>query len=294
MSTVRRARPLLGTIVVISIEECVRAGEVHRIMDAAFAEVEHIHDLMCYHDPASELSHINREAAFRTVRIGREIYEVLQAAQRFSAASDGLFDVTIAPALTAVGFLPRQPGQLRASGLASWQDIELCDGPGIRFERRLRIDLGGIAKGYAVDRAIAVLEERGVTIGTINAGGDLRRLGPRPFALHVRHPASPTALVPIETTKASAATSAGYFQHRQQSGRQVSALIDPRSSRPCGTERSVTVLADQCMTADALSKIVYIDPTGSDRILRNFDAEALILPEAQSPGREHVVGHAHG
>ena len=214
----RRARPLLGTLVEISASS---PGAEHAVAQA-FRAVERVHALMSYHDPASDLSRLNREAAFRPVTVDEWTWQVLAAAREFSAASDGLFDVSVAPVLTRLGYLPRHADFPRACPQADWRDIELLAHSRVRFARPLRADLGGIAKGFAVDRAVEALRASGVASGRVNAGGDLRRFGAQAEAVHVRHPHAPTLLLPLaELGDGAAATSAGYFAPRQRDGRPI-------------------------------------------------------------------------
>jgi len=233
--------------------------------------------LLSYHDPASELSRINREAAVHAVRVSRDTWNVLQAARRFSAASDGLFDASIAPTLAGLGYLPRHPDQPRASRHADWRHIELLPGRRVRLARPLRIDLGGIAKGYAVDCATGILRRHGIEHGGINAGGDLRRLDTAPYTLHLRRPDRPCAFVPVTSRLPAAATSADYFARRRRRGRPITPLINAVTRRACPGGRSVTVMAADCMTADALTKVLYADPATGRALLPAFGAEAVIL-----------------
>ncbi len=293
MSPVRRARPLLGTIVEVCIEDAPPGVDARRAIDAAFAAVARVQALMSYHDPASEVSRINREAAAAAVEVSADTWRVLQAALVFSRASEGLFDVTVAPTLAALGFLPRHADQPRADARASWRDIELRPDRRVRLQRRLRIDLGGIAKGYAVDCAIDALRGHGVQTASVNAGGDLRFLGALPRTLHLRHPAQPTTLLPLALHKPAAATSAGYFRQRQRAGRDITPLIDPRSRRPCTGRLSVTVSAADCMSADALTKVVHADAAAAPALLRRFNAEAHVLDPhivpRRPPSREEIA-----
>jgi thiamine biosynthesis lipoprotein len=188
-----RARPLLGTVVEIAAYGA-DAESARCAVERAFGAVEEVHRLMSYHDPDSEVSRINREAATQPVAVGRHTWRVLEAAGVFAQASDGLFDITVATTLAALGFLPRHPGLPRASGQGDWRHVELLPGQRVRLARGLRVDLGGIAKGYAVDRAIETLKAAGLSAGRVNAGGDLRVFGALPQRIQVRHPGAPTEL----------------------------------------------------------------------------------------------------
>lgn len=286
-----RARPLLGTLV-----EIVACGpNAASVVERAFRAVEEVHRLMSYHDPASEVSRINREGALREVAVSPHTWRVLDAARRIAQASDGLFDVTVAPTLAALGFLPRHADFLRASGQGDWRHVELLPGRRVRLARRVRIDVGGIAKGYAVDRAIEELAAPGVSSARVNAGGDLRVYGACPQLLRVRRPASPTELWPlVELRSGAAATSADYFHARRLRGRRVTPLIDPRTRVSCAHGRSVTVLAQECATADALTKVVHADPRRAPGILASFSCHALMLEEAGGLCRVHTFDPSQG
>lgn len=290
VDAIRRARPLLGTLVEIA----ARGPAAEAAVAAAFRAVERVHDLMSYHDPDSDLSRLNRGAAARAVTVHSWTWQVLQAAREFSAASGGLFDITVAPALSRLGYLPRHGGFPRASGHADWRDVELLSRCRVRFARPLRIDLGGIAKGFAVDRAIDSLRASGMRAGRVNAGGDLRRFGPGVETLHVRHPHAPSLLLPLaEMCEGAAATSAGYFAPKQRDGRTLSPHIDPRTGRPLGTNASATVLAADCMTADALTKAVLADCPAALPVLERFGARTLLLDRNPATGAWRLLDSAH-
>ena len=186
---VRRARPLLGTIVDLAC-----AGSLNDLA-AAFATVEKVHRLMSFHDPSSDVTRINQEAFHRTVMVHPWTWRVLQVALDFSRESKGVFDIT-AP----------QPGH------GSWRDILLEETCAVRFRRRVMVDLGGIAKGFAVDRAVERLQENKVAGGSVNAGGDIRVFGSIERTIYLRNPMSPTRVSGVLRVRDRAiATSATYF-----------------------------------------------------------------------------------
>jgi len=292
MTGTRRARPLLGTLVEIAIEDDLPRADTEQAFDRAFAAVARVQALMSFHDPESELSRINRVAWLRAVTVSDDTWRVLTAAQQLSVASDGLFDITVAPVLERAGFLPRHADHLPVSGHGNWRDVVLLPGQRVRLARRVRLDLGGIAKGFAVDQAIAQLRDAGVVSGSVNAGGDLRVLGNPTHTLHLRHPSQPTQLLPVTTTHAAAATSAGYFQHRQWAGRVCCPIIHPGTRTLCDARRSVTVFAYQCLIADALTKILYADPERGSRVLDHFRARAVMLEPVVHSGACRVFDSA--
>ena len=283
----RRARPLLGTIVEISAAGTC-ADQVQAAIERAFHAVATVHALMSYHDANSDISRINRCAFDADVEVHEHTWRVLSASREISSASGGLFDITIADSLVQLGFLPRhadfsQTNFIQArfqhhSAHGHWRHVTLLPGNRVRLLRRLRIDVSGIAKGYAVDVAIEALKDAGMTSGRVNAGGDLRLFGHVAQNIHVRHPMEPSRhLQLLELSEGAVATSAGYFNSRSHRGRRITPLIHPHTGVACGAERSVTIVAQDCMTADALTKVIHADPAQASGVLARFNARALML-----------------
>jgi thiamine biosynthesis lipoprotein len=271
-----RARPLLGTFVEIAATGA--PGRVDPAITQAFAAIAEVQALMSYQDPTSELSRINQFAFEQALAVHAHTWQVLRAARDLSTASDGLFDITIAPTLTRLGFLPRHENFPRVSRHGDWRHVALLPGRHVRFLRRVRIDLSGIAKGYAVDVAIQALQAAGMQAGRVNAGGDLRVFGAAAQTIHVRLPHAPTQAIPVlDLHSGAAATSAAYFAQRRHEQRRVTPLIHPHTRRASSSERSITVLASDCMHADALTKVVQANPARAAQILERYQARALIL-----------------
>ena len=158
-------------------------------IDAAFEAVASVHRLMSFHEPDSDVSRLNRLASVHPVSVDPWTYEVLRIAVELHFRSRGAFDITIAPDLQALGLLPGLgEGSRDVPEARSANQVELLGDKMVRFAGPgIRIDLGGIAKGFAVDRALDALRGFGIVNGLVNAGGDLyRHLGRRrrrfPFA----------------------------------------------------------------------------------------------------------------
>ena len=273
---VRRCRPLLGTFV-----EVVARGPhpelVQRAVEAAFSEMERVAASMSVHDPESELSRVNASALLRPVAVGNETFHVLTLSLGLARESNGAFDPSVAPILARWGLLPSYLGRRQAG---SWSDVRLLPGCRVRFHRPLSLDLGGIAKGYAVDCAVNALRANGACSGLVNAGGDLRAFGNEGEAVHVRNPMSPGSL-PFMTTlrEAALATSSPCFTQRTYDRGDVSHLVDPRNGQAITRAISVTVQASECWLADALTKVVLNDPACAETLLERYGAEALVLSE---------------
>lgn len=283
-----RARPLLGTIVEIAASAS-SAAQIQAAIARAFAEIETVHRLMSYHEACSDVSRINREAFDAEVQVDAHTFRVLRAARLMAEASNGVFDISIAPQLARLGFLPTHADFPRIPCRGNWRDIVLLPGNRVRLACNLSIDLSGIAKGYAVDLAIKALADAGMTAGRVNAGGDLRVFGDAAQRIHVRAPNAHTHTIPLlELTHGAAATSAGYYSERLHQGRMVTPIIHPHTRVACASGHSVTVLAKDCMTADALTKVVYANPRGSAAVLKSYKARALIVEHDAQSGACHI------
>ena len=292
-NSVRRARPLLGTFVEIEAAGPAEA-EVINAIDAAFEAVAAVHRLMSFHDGDSDVSRLNREAFDRPVRVHQWTFDVLKTSMELHHRSDGLFNVAVAPILQGMGLLPRNDGD-EAEAIAR-DAIELLEGRMIRFRHRgTKIDLGGIAKGFAVDRALdALRQSHAVACGLVSAGGDLAAFGAEARSAHVRHPRDPGRVVcRIEFAGEALASSARRFDPFQSAETAASAIVDPRDQVLTNAIDGVTVRAPSCMIADALTKIVMISGTAAAGLLELYQASALMVTsdgEIQiSPDLQSVV-----
>lgn len=273
LSEVRRAQPLLGTFVEVTAQGS-NETKLHGAIDKAFAAVSQVHSLMSFHDRGSDVSRMNRDAFPRSVTVHPWTWQVLRAAREFSRESNGAFDITVASLLTEWRYLPRIGYRLNPR--STWRDIFLRKNCRVLFRRQLTVDLGGIAKGFAVDRAVEALLAAGVRSGIVNAGGDLRVFGPRPRLVYLRDPRAPLRFGrPLVLRETSLATSALYYSKR--AGRQTSQLVDGRTQRPALDEVSVSVCAASCMKADALTKVVFAMREEARPILARHRADSFLL-----------------
>ncbi len=278
--TQRRARPLLGTLVEVRATATLHAAALHTAIDAAFAAVERVQRRMSFHDERSDVSRINAALAGEVLSVHAETYEVLSAARMLGDLCGGAFDIATAASLVQNQFLPKPQSRVAARPPApgtTYRDLELLPDARVRWRRPGWIDLGGIAKGYAVDRAIDELRAHGVASAVVNAGGDLRCFG-EPQPIHVRAPDELTAFFYLGTiSDASIATSAGYYCGLQIDGARMDALVDPNRGTCIEWERSISVLAADCMTADALTKVVRLAPQAVLGMLQCLNAQAVII-----------------
>lgn len=275
-----REEAIMGTAISVELWCDFRsAGEA--AIDAVMAEMHRIDRAMSPHKPTSELSIINRDAAERAVPLSSEMFGLLRRSLQFSELSDGAFDLSFA----AVGRLfdyrsGKRPGTLelaKAREAVGYRKLLLnVQDQTIRFAMPgMCIDLGGFAKGYAVDRACALLRARGITHANVSAGGDSRVMGDRmgrPWSIGVRDPRRPgevVAVLPLEDTSIS--TSGDYERYFDEDGVRFHHLIDPSTGASPQQIHSVTVLGDDGLSTEAFSKMVFV--LGLEKGMRLIEAQ---------------------
>lgn len=243
----RRCRPLLGTFVEITADR-------EDAMEAAFDAIAQVHRLMSAHEPESDLSRINRFAHQRAIEVHRWTAQVLEAALHWARESDGAFD-PVRAGNTAIrsNLLPRHPDQPEPE-VADWTWLEL-QGRSVRLNEPGCVDLGGIAKGFAVDRAVDALRRARCEQGLVNAGGDLGGFGAQPWPITIVDPLTRRGALEVQVANQALATSAGL--------RADASLSFDHLGGPSQRWTSATVLASNACDADALTKLVW---AGSERL----------------------------
>jgi thiamine biosynthesis lipoprotein len=262
----RRARPLLGTFVEIGLHDGDAA-----VFSQAFEKVEHVQRRMSAHSADSDLAEISRYAHQRWVTVDAATAEVIRLSLQWAALSDGAFDpVRAGVALIHSGRRPAFTDE--APDLAAtWRDVEL-NGLQIRATRPLAVDLGGVAKGYAVDLAAKVIESHGGS-GVVNAGGDLRFIGSEQRTVSLRKPDAEGALLELREIPFPALATTASYAFSDEGGNLD--LIGGEVS-PAGI--SITVFAENCALADAMTKAVLNLPRDqAAQLLQSAGCCALIL-----------------
>jgi thiamine biosynthesis lipoprotein len=279
---VNRAKPLLGTLVSIRAAG-LGLADANRIIDCGFAEIAEIHRLMSFHEEDSDISRINRAEAGSIVKVNPRTVDVLREAAHISDATSGVFDVTIADRLVEWGYLPRPPLAPAPDENATWRDIEVIAPDRIRLHKSLWIDLGGIAKGYAVDCAIRRMSDEMPGQYMVNAGGDIRVSGPAKERIFLDVPPGADGAIPaFDLENGSIASSSGPDGVKSPGGvkkfcgRIVGPHIHGGRRRATGTRNFVSVIAERCIIADALTKVVMAKGAHSIRILKKFGATAYL------------------
>lgn len=269
----RQVRPLLGTLV--SIEADATPDVAQPAIEQAFARIAHIQTSMSFHAADSDLRRLAAAPAGTVLHVSPDTHAVLTLALALEQASEGAFNVCCAGELVRRKLLPHPDDALpEAASLTLSAAIELLPDARVCVRQTAWIDLGGIAKGYAVDAAVDALQRAGVTGGQVNAGGDLRVLGARTQSISVRDPRRPTQLRPLaEIADLACATSAWAL-----TGRHTWEHLVAQSGQTQVTQRpmSVTVMAPSCAVADALTKVVCLDPQHAQPLLAHYHASAWL------------------
>ncbi|MFQ5547912.1 MAG: FAD:protein FMN transferase [Woeseia sp.] len=281
-------RPLMGTEVSVHIWH-EDAEEGMSIVDSAFEEVARIEGLMSTYIDESEISEINRIASEGPVRAGDELINLILRSLDISMLTHGAFDITYDSVGQHYDFRARRrPDTETVQEELKHVDYRLVEVDRlegtIRFrESGVRINLGGIAKGYSVERAVGLLRSRGIRHGIVTAGGDSRLLGDRrgqPFMVGIRDPRKEGEVVlsiPLEDEAIS--TSGDYERYFEEDGKRYHHIIEPATGLPAGGVRSATIVGPDAVLTDALSTSVFV--LGVDRGLRLIatlpDYEGIVI-----------------
>jgi len=235
---------------------------------SVFDDMKRIDRLMSTWKEDTEISLVNREGSKHPVKISRELFRLLQVSVQYSELTHGAFDITYA----SVGYLydfkkgvhPDQKAIDAALPGINWRHMILdAKKTTVYFTRPgMRIDLGGIAKGYSVDRGIEILQKQGITRAMVNAGGDTRIIGDRfgkPWVVGVRDPDHEgKVFLRLPLTDTAFSTSGDYERYFDEDGKRFHHIIDPKTGDSARKCRSVTIISGNATRTDALTKSVFI------------------------------------
>ena len=236
--------------------------------DMVLQTMEEINQSMSPYIESSELSLVNREAASKVLPISPALYSVIDQSLGYSTKTAGAFDITFA----SVGYLYNYRESIRPDQAqldeqlagVNFQHIELGESDNtIHFKRDgVRIDLGGIAKGYAVDLAVERAQKLGIEHISVTAGGDTRILGDRlgrPWIIGIRHPMNKEKVIAkIPLVNEALSTSGDYERYFDEDGVRYHHIIDPKTGDSARSVRSVTILGPRAIDTDALSTSVFV------------------------------------
>lgn len=246
---VTRCKLLLGTFVEVSVEAELEQKELIQLSQHIFERIEQIERLMSYYRLDSELNMLNREAHLRPQQVSDDLLSVLRFCVELSRMTDGVFDVAVAPRLIEKSLLPDHGFEFDET--ASWQDI-LINNNQVFFAKPLIIELGGVAKGFAVDEAIKAVQDSDIRV-TVNAGGDLKMSHWQNKTASIRVPElSVEHSQDVSMQRAALACSGHYFLENE------TAITHPKKTINLDRKQNVSIFADSCMVADALTKVALL------------------------------------
>ena len=261
-------------------------------VNAVFREVARIDNLMSTYIADSKMSEINRDAAAGPVEVGDELFTLITRSLDISLLTRGAFDITYDSIGQHYNFREsRRPDEDTISAELTRLDYRLVeanrDDGTIRFMAEgVRINLGGIAKGYTVERGVEILRQHGVMHGRVTAGGDSRLLGDRrgqPWMVGVQDPwdgDQVAVTIPLENEAIS--TSGDYERFFEEDGERYHHIIEPSTGQPAGEVRSTTIIGPDAVFTDALSTAVFV--MGVDQGLRLIatlpDYEGIVIDAA--------------
>ena len=289
---VDRTHQSMGTEIRVSawVDDAARADAA---IEAVFREFDRLDAMMTVWREASDIAKLNAAAGDHPVAVSPETREVLRIANQISEQTRGKFDVTFA-ALSGLwkfdyqdkdNSIPDPKEIARRLPLINYRDLVVDDGAGTAMLKRkgMRVNLGGIGKGYAVDRAVDILRRSGLRDFMIQAGGDMYvsgKRGDRPWRVGIRDPRGPADRIfaALDLTDATFSTSGDYERFFMKDGRRYHHILDLSLGEPARLTRSVTLVTDRAVIADALAKGVFI--LGPD--------EGMALIE-RTPGVQGVI-----
>ncbi|MCS6861759.1 MAG: FAD:protein FMN transferase [Abditibacteriales bacterium] len=284
----------MGTIWEITVATHEKSRQaVAAVMRDAFKEIERVENLLSDWRKGTELNQVNTHAGVQPVAVSEETFKVVERAYHFSEVSEGAFDITF-NALWGVWDFNKKPPTLpdpeeikERLPLINYRRLALNPKERTIFlkEQGMKIGLGGIAKGYTVDRVCALLERNGLKNYLVVGGGDMRVSGSRgksPWRLAVRHPRKEGYLYLLDVTNIAVSTSGDYERYFILNGQRYHHIIDPKTGYPARGVSSVTVINPRAcsMDADAMSTAVFVLGVEKGlRLLRQEKMEGIIVDE---------------
>jgi thiamine biosynthesis lipoprotein len=280
----RQSRFLLGTVVDLMV---VSSSERHaqEAMEAAYAEMSRAEALLNRYDDKSQIARINKRAGSEMISVDREVQEILQRSLHYAVRTDGLFDITVGALIDLWGIgtdrerVPDSEELQRTLQYVDYRYLELHVDQGVRLRfPEVTLDLGGVAKGYSIDRGIEILRSHDVTGALLNAGGDIRGFGTKidgaPWRIGVRHPRDPGILGVVELRDRAIATSGDYERYFLSQGTRYHHIFVPHTGMPARECQSVTILAETAEEADVWATTVFL--LGPERGLAFIEEETSI------------------
>lgn len=294
----KRAQIQMGTVVTLTATAPTEAI-AQAALTAGFKEIRRLEELLSTWIPASELSRVNGAAGVEPVRVSLDTFLILERSLQIAQLTEGGFNIAIGPAVEAWSVTER----MRVPDEAELEQLRpLVDLSQVRLDEKaqtvflakkgMRVDVGGIGKGFAADRVAAVMQAAGATGGVVALAGDIKTFGRlpagKPFAFGIQHPRKEGALLArVELRDEAISTAGDYERFFERDGIRYHHILDPRTLMPARGCQSVTVIASEGVLADGLDTGIFVlgPERGMDLIERLPGVEGIIV---DSEGRIHV------
>jgi len=296
-AVIRRPQGIMGTscTLVAVVPRYQRASAMQSLHDVE-ARLRNIEARLSSWIDASEISRLNAAEAHQEIHLSAEASYVLNMAQKAYTETGGVFDVTCRPLIELwteagrQGKLPTDEEIETAKSDSSWQAIQQIGNTVVKQITSVRVDLGGIAKGYAIDEAVEILRKANIQDGLIDIGGDERFFGHdvkgNPWSAAVKNPFVDGILVELPAGETAVCTSGNYARFQEIEGYRYSHILDPRTGRPAAGVASVTVRAPTAIVADIwATALCVLGPDGMSKV--PDDVEALMITD--EPGKVHAI-----
>ena len=297
--TVKRSKVLLGTIVEIQI----RSADVEladKVIGDAFNEINRIDKLLSIYDSQSPVFKIN-SSPDSILNVDEEIFSLMQKCNSLSQLSSGAFDISIGSVISVWGFgkgnpaIPTHADLKKALENSGWRHVGFPSNNRLKKSNGVKFDFGGVAAGYAADKAIDVIAKSGITDALVNTGGEIQGIGDD-WTIGIQHPRMRGQLLEkLKFHGKAIVTSGDYEQYFEENGKRYNHIINPKDGFPAPDCQSVTIIADNALTADALATGIFVlgPVKGLELAERLENIEAYIVDSAghirQSSGFKNFI-----
>jgi thiamine biosynthesis lipoprotein len=263
------------------------------VIDDAYKELDKLADLLNFYSENSEISYVNKNAGVKPVKVSQETYDIVKKALFVSDNTDGTFDITIGPVVKLWDFknkrLPDAKELKEKLKTVGYKNIILNEKDRTIFIKKkgVQIDLGGIIKGFAADKIVLFLKNRGIKAGIIAVGGDIKTFGMRPdgkpWTIGIQNPRQTSkddeiiGIVKLGPEMAIS-TSGDYEKYFLLNGKRYHHLLDPKTGYPSNKNRSVTIISHESALSDAFATAIFlIDAEKGIKILKSLGLEGIII-----------------
>lgn len=299
-SVYKKTMPLMDTLVSITVVADSK-DIAEKAIEKTFAETGRFSSLINFYSDKSELAEINRNAGIQPVKVSPDSLDLIEKAVSAAEKSGGAFDPTIGPIVKLWDFpnkkKPTETELARTLPLVNYRDIRIDRTASTVFLKRkgMMIDLGGIAKGYAADRAVESLKREGITSGLVSFAGDIRTFGTKPdknpWTIGIKNPRQTNEkdeiVAKIRLSDKAISTSGDYERYFMYEDKRYHHLLDPKTGMPAYGCRSVSIVTDRAVNTDAFSTAVFI--LGLEKgmaLMKEMGMDAMLI---DSSGTIHMT-----